>query len=153
MVKGSSETTETTVPEEYYDLFERKSFAMVTTRLPNDAMHVTVVWVDYDGTHVLVNSARSRQKVKNVRHNPEVGMGVLDMENPYRYLWVAGTVEELTEEGGVKHANKLAQRYLGVDEYPYLGRDPERVILKIRPDICHGYTSRVSEDFDAETFV
>lgn len=148
MVEGSQETTDTTVPAEFEDLFERKSFGVLTTTLPNDAMHVTVVWIDYDGTHLLVNSAEGRRKVKNVRNDPGVGLAVLDPENPYRYLWVAGTVAEITDEGADAHAHSLAQRYLGVDEYPYLDRDPTRLLLKIRPDICHGYASRVLADFE-----
>jgi PPOX class probable F420-dependent enzyme len=149
MVEGSEETTDTSVPADFQDLFERKSFAALTTTLPNGAMHVTMVWIDYDGSRLLVNSAQGRRKVKNVRHNPEVGLAIINPEDPYRYLWVAGTVDEITEEGADSHAHSLARRYLGVDKYPYLDRDPTRVLLKIRPDICHGYASRVLEDFDA----
>lgn len=147
MVEGSDETTESNVPEEFHDLFERESFGVVTTLLPNDAFHVTVVWIDYDGTHLLVNSAAGRRKVKNVRRDPRVGVAVIDPSNPYRYLWVSGVVDEITTEGAVEHADSLAERYLGVAEYPYHDRDPERLILAIRPEICHGYASRVLEDF------
>lgn len=147
MVEKSEETTETTVPAEFEDLFERKSFAVLGTKLPNGAMHMTVVWIDYDGSHLLVNSAEGRRKVKNAKHNPGVGLAVLEPENPYRYLWVAGTATEIVEEGAESHAHSLAQRYLGVDEYPYLEQDPTRVLIKIRPDICHGYASRVLDEF------
>lgn len=148
MVEGSREKTDTTIPAEYSDLFEKKSFAVLATTLPDEAMHMTVVWVDYDGSHVLVNSASGRRKVKNAKHNSGVGLAVLDPENPYRYLWVAGTVTEITEEGAESHAHRLAQRYLGVAKYPYLEQDPTRLLLKIRPDICHGYASRVLNDFE-----
>jgi PPOX class probable F420-dependent enzyme len=148
MVKNSQEQTDTSVPADFLDLFEKKSFATFTTILPNDAMHVTMVWIDYDGSHLFINSAEGRRKVKNARHNPNVGLLVFAPDNPYRYLWVAGRVTEITSEGAESHADELAQRYLGVDEYPYLDQDPTRVLLKISPDICHGYASRVLSDFD-----
>lgn len=148
MVEGSDETTETTVPDEFHDLFERKAFGVMTTLLPNDTFHMTVVWIDYDGTHLVVNSAEGRRKVKNVRRDPRVGVVVIDPSDPYRYLWVSGTVDEITKSGAVEHADGLASRYLGVEAYPYHDRDPDRLLIKIRPEICHGYASRVTDDFD-----
>ena len=50
------------LPEDCLDLFEKRSFAYLATIMPSGSPQVTPVWVDYDGTHVLVNSARGRQK-------------------------------------------------------------------------------------------
>lgn len=147
MVEGSDETTSAVVPDEFHDLFEKQSFAVVTTVLPDDSLHGTVVWIDYDGTHILVNSAEGRRKVKNVRRDPRVSTVVLDPDSGYRYLWAAGTVESVTTDGATAHIDELAERYLGVDTYPYHEADTERVLLKIRPTTCHGYASRVMEDF------
>lgn len=37
-----------TIPEQYHDLFEKATFAHVTTMLPDGRPHTTPVWVDYD---------------------------------------------------------------------------------------------------------
>src|SRR5438309_9296628 len=53
------------IPEKYIDLFDKKAFANLATLNPDGTPKVTPVWVDYDRSHVLVNSARGRRKDKN----------------------------------------------------------------------------------------
>ena len=43
-------------------LFEEANFAHLATLMPDGSPQVTAVWVDYDGTHILVNTAEGRQK-------------------------------------------------------------------------------------------
>src|SRR6185503_18106170 len=76
------------IPDKYVDLFSKKAFANLATVNPDGTPQVTPVWVDYDGTHVLVNSARGRRKDKNMETNPAVAISILDPDNPYRYLEV-----------------------------------------------------------------
>jgi predicted pyridoxine 5'-phosphate oxidase superfamily flavin-nucleotide-binding protein len=63
------------IPEDYHDLFERKTFAHVATVMPDGMPHVTPVWIDYDPEteQVLINTERGRQKARNVERNPQVG--------------------------------------------------------------------------------
>lgn len=124
-----------TIPDEYRDLFETDAFGDFATILPDGTPHVTPVWVDYDGEYVLVNTARGRQKERNVQRNPKVGLSVMDPDDPYRFVQIQGEVETVTEEGAVEHINELAGRYMGVDEYPNLGNeDGERIKIMIRPN-------------------
>jgi PPOX class probable F420-dependent enzyme len=122
------------IPEKYVDLFQKKAFANLATLMPNGEPQVTPVWCDYDGTHILINSARGRQKDKNLRRNPAVALSLQDPDNPYRYLEVRGHVAEITEDGADQHIDKLAKKYLGADKYP--GRQPGevRVLYKIKPE-------------------
>jgi PPOX class probable F420-dependent enzyme len=121
------------IPEKYQDLFDKKAFANLATMMPDGTPQVTPVWVDYDGTHVIVNSARGRQKDRNLRRTPSVALSIVDPDNPYRYLEVRGRVAEITEDGADEHIDKMAKKYLGLDRYP--GRQPGevRVIYKIEP--------------------
>jgi PPOX class probable F420-dependent enzyme len=125
----------TVIPASHRDIFERESFAHFATVMPDGTPQVTPVWVDHeDGEFVLVNTARGRRKEKNVRRNPKVGVSVLDPDDPYRYVSVRGEAE-LTEEGAVEHIDKLAQRYMGVEEYPHHGEESgPRVIVRIPAD-------------------
>jgi PPOX class probable F420-dependent enzyme len=121
------------IPEESHDLFEKRTFAHLSTLAP----HSTPVWVDYDADadRMLVNTARGCHKKRNVRANLKVGVGTCDPDGPYRYVSVRGAVTELTEDGAVKHINALARRYTGLGEYPNHGEGSgQRVILEIRPD-------------------
>ncbi len=122
------------IPEKYRDLFQKRAFASLATLMPNGSPQVTPVWCDFDGQHVIFNSAKGRQKDKNIRRDPRVAMAIIDPENPYRYLEVRGRVVEITEEGANDSINKLAKKYLGVDKYPYAQPGEIRVIYKVAPE-------------------
>jgi PPOX class probable F420-dependent enzyme len=122
------------IPEKYRDLFHKKAFASLGTLMPNGSPQVTPVWCDFDGEHVIFNSAKGRQKDKNVRRDPRVALAIVDPDNPYRYLEIRGKVVEITEDGADKNIDKLAKKYLGVDKYPYSQPGEVRVIYKILPE-------------------
>ena len=122
------------IPEKYKDLFDKKAFANLATLMPDGTPQVTPVWVDYDGSHVLVNSARGRQKDKNMERNPAVSLSIMDPDNPYRYLEVRGRVAEITEEGADEHIDKMAKKYMGVEKYPLRQPGERRVLYKIKPE-------------------
>lgn len=123
------------VPESFHDLFEKRTFAHVTTMNPDGTPQATPVWIDHDADtgRLLVNTERHRRKAKNVERNPSVAVSMTDPENAYRYCSVTGEVEAVTAEGARDHIDALARRYLGEDEYP-TPVESERVILEIRPD-------------------
>ena len=122
------------IPENYLDLFQKKAFANLATLMPDGTPQVTPVWVDYDGEYILVNTARGRQKDKNVQRNRAVALSIQDSDNPYRYLEVRGRVVEITEEGAEQHIDKMAKKYMGVDKYPYRQPGEVRVLIKIKPE-------------------
>ena len=96
--------------------------------------HVTPVWVDYDGRHVLVNSAYGRAKVRHIRRDPPVAIDVLPSHDQQAgYVSVSGTAE-LVDEGADGHIDKLAKKYLGVEEYPFRSPGEKRVIIRITPE-------------------
>lgn len=115
------------IPWEYRDLFEKRTFAHLATLMPDGTPHVTPVWVDFDGRHLLVNSAAGRVKDVNMRERPQVAIEITDPDNPNRYLLVRGPVVEVTEEGADEHLDRLARRYLGLDRYPPSWRFPGEV--------------------------
>ena len=122
------------IPEKYRDLFNKKAFASLGTLMPDGRPQVTPVWVDVEGDLVLINSAKGRQKDRNLRRDPRVSLAIIDPDNPYRYLELRGRVVEITEQGAAEHIDKMAKKYLGVDKYPYKNPNEIRVIYKIQPD-------------------
>ncbi|HEX8816176.1 MAG TPA: PPOX class F420-dependent oxidoreductase [Terriglobales bacterium] len=122
------------IPEKYRDLFEKRAFASLATIMPDGRPQVTPVWCDLQGGLVVFNSAKGRQKDKNVRRDPRVALAIIDPDNPYRYLEVRGRVVEITEEGADAHIDKMAKKYLDADKYPYRHAGEVRVIYKIQPD-------------------
>ncbi|PCR92796.1 PPOX class F420-dependent oxidoreductase [Natrinema ejinorense] len=123
------------IPEEFHDLFEKKTFAHVATLTEEGLPHVTPVWIDYDAdeNRLLVNTERGRQKERNAQHNSGVGVSMTDPDDPYRHLSVIGEVDEITTAGARAHIDELALRYMDTEEYPN-PIETERVLLRIRPD-------------------
>jgi PPOX class probable F420-dependent enzyme len=123
-----------TIPEAFKNLFVKVAFAHLATLMPDGSPQVTPVWVDYDGSHVRVNSAKGRLKDKNMRRNKRVALSIQDPENAYRYIAVRGEVVEITEQGADAHIDALAKKYLGKERYPFRAAGEVRVIYKIRPE-------------------
>lgn len=132
---GTSGEGSGVIPESHVDIFESEAFAHLSTVMPDGTPHTTPVWVDHrDREVVLVNTARGRQKERNIRRNPKVGLSVTAPDDPYRYVSVRGEAT-LVEEGAVDHIDSLAQRYMDVDEYPHHGEESgPRVIVEIPTD-------------------
>jgi PPOX class probable F420-dependent enzyme len=126
-----------TIPASHADLLTKPAFANLATLNPDGSPQVTPVWVDFDGSHVIVNTARGRVKAKNLAREPRVALSIADPENPYRYLGLQGRVVEMTEKGGDAHIDKMAKKYLGKDSYPFRKPGEVRIVVKIEPDKVH----------------
>ena len=126
-----------TIPASHADLLTKPAFANLATLNPDGSPQVTPVWVDFDGSHVIVNTARGRVKAKNLAREPRVALSIADPENPYRYLGIQGRVVEMTEKGGDAHIDKMAKKYLGKDSYPFRTAGEVRIVVKIEPDKVH----------------
>jgi PPOX class probable F420-dependent enzyme len=116
------------------ELLDDKNFAQVGTTRKDGSPHVTPVWVDHDGEAVLLNTSEGRAWPANARRTGKVALNVLNQENPYEYVYIQGTVAEATHEGADEHIDKLAKKYMGVDEYPFRQEGERRLIVRITPD-------------------
>ncbi len=114
-------------------LLEAPNFAHLATLMPDGSPQVSAVWVDFDGTHILVNTAEGRTKPRNVRRDPRVALSIVSQQNPYSSATIRGRVVEVTHEGADAHIDKLARKYLGQDRYPWRRPGEQRVIFKIEP--------------------
>jgi len=122
------------LPDSHLDLFKKKSFAHLATLMPSGQPQVTPVWVDYDGRHIVFNTAEGRQKDKNLQRDGRLALSIIDPDNPYRYLEVRGRVAARTREGADAHIDAMAKKYLGQDKYPYRQPGEVRVIYKVEPE-------------------
>jgi PPOX class probable F420-dependent enzyme len=121
------------VPIDFMDLLVKPAYGHLATLMPDGGPQVSPIWVDYDRTYLMINSARGRVKDLNMRRDSRVAVEVQDPDNPYRYILFRGNVVEITEDGADAHIDKLSMKYTGK---PYQWRVPGqiRVIYKILPD-------------------
>jgi PPOX class probable F420-dependent enzyme len=115
-------------------IMEGPNFASVATVMPDGSPHVSTIWIDLDGDDVVFNTSEGRVKIANLRRDPRVAISVFDQNDPYEQVVVHGTVVDLTHDGAREHIDRLAKKYLGLDEYPWLEPGEQRVIVRVRPD-------------------
>ncbi len=124
------------VPESHVDLLsdDKKAFAFLGTLTANGKIQVTPVWFNTSGDYFLVNTARGRQKDKNMSARPDVTLCISDPDDPYRYLQVRGRVVDSTEEGANAHIDALEHKYTGHAKYRGYKPGMVRVTYKIAPE-------------------
>lgn len=124
-----------TIPEDYRYLLQRetKAFAFLALTLSDGAPQVTPIWFDWDGTHVVINTARRRVKDKVLRRRPKVALAIPDPSDAERYMQIRGSVVEETEVGGYDMICQLNEKYRGKYEFPKRPGEV-RVTYKILPE-------------------
>jgi len=90
--------------------------------------------VDVQQGRPVLNSAEGRSWVRNLERDPRVTLTVQNMENPYEYVEIRGRVAERTHDGADEHIDALAEKYLGIAEYPNRQPGEQRVIIRVEPE-------------------
>ena len=127
------------IPDTHRDLLQEPVHGVLTTMMPDGTPQSSIVWVDYDGEYVLINTTLERRKGRNMRANPKVALLIIDPKNASRWIEVRGRVREMTRAGAEAHADQLTQRYTAKehfygDIYAVEQKQKEtRVIVKIEP--------------------
>ncbi len=126
------------MPESHLDLVARPLHGVLTTMMPDGQPQSSLVWLDYAGQYLRVNTTRQRQKGKNMQANPKVNLLIIDPGNTSRWIEVRGVVE-ITEEYALEHLDELTCQYTRHEHY-YGGIFPmerqaqeTRIICQIRP--------------------
>lgn len=114
-------------------LHDEPNVAVVAALRPDGTAHQTVVWVDWDGEHVLLNLNTERAKLEYLRRDPRVSVLVLDRDDPFRWIGIEGRVTEVTPEGAYEHIVRQAGVYLGRESYQ-LQPGEERILVRIAPE-------------------
>ncbi|HEY4418874.1 MAG TPA: pyridoxamine 5'-phosphate oxidase family protein, partial [Pseudonocardia sp.] len=76
------------IPDGLLDLLQRPSPCYLATTMPDGSPQLTQTWVDTDGKHVLINSVRGFQKIRNIERDPRVALTVSDPDHAARYYAV-----------------------------------------------------------------
>ena len=123
-----------TIPETHADLLKKPAFANLATLNADGSPQVTPVWVDYDGEHVVFNTATGRAKWRHMRRDPRVTIEVTSREDPYEYVTVTGTAELEESEEANRHIDKLSEKYTGNPKFQSHRPGERRVLVRITPE-------------------
>ena len=130
--------TDHTIPDDLAYLLTTDALAHLTAVADDGSLVTHVVWVDFDGEHILTGSPAGSYKGRVFHQRPQVAISVVDPKDPWRRLSISGHVVDIRPDEGLALINKLSQRYVGT---PYPRPDP-REIFVIEPDKVRAFRGR-----------
>ena len=120
--------------EKAVKLFQDKNLIFIATLMKDGSPQLSPVWANFEDGHILVNTAEGRIKHKNVLRDSRVAVSVVSKDNPLDMTTVRGKVVDMIPDYDYTHADKLTQKYLGRDHYPFKREDEKRIVFKIKPE-------------------
>jgi PPOX class probable F420-dependent enzyme len=132
-----------TIPGSHLDLVDCPPVAALSTVMPDGQPQTSVVWCDFDGTCIRVNTMRGFRKERNMRHNPRVTLLCFDPQQPLRYLEIRGTVIDMSEPDALQHLDDLSSKYAGRRVRYFGDMVPAHFAETEVPVLCHILPTRV----------
>ena len=119
------------IPSELTDLLTTNVLAHVSATRRDGSIAHYLMWVDYDGEHVLTSSPVGSRKAAHWRRDPRVTLSVVDRSDDWRFLIVRGQVVDVWPDEGLAFIDRMSERYTGG---PYRMRQYEREVFIIQPE-------------------
>ena len=106
------------IPEHLRSLLAGTPIGFMTTMRPDGRMSTNPVALLYDGENVRISATVDRRKVRNLSADDRITVCVVQPGNLNRYVEIRGRAE-LTPDDDRRFIDSIAQRYMGVDRYPF----------------------------------
>jgi PPOX class probable F420-dependent enzyme len=118
------------------------NLAHLVTLNPDGSPQISLVWVGLQDGEIVCGHLGDRQKLRNVRRDPRVGLSIqTGGRNEYgldNYLVLTGT-GRVSDGGGPELLQRLARSYLGPDAiFPPMPAPPPGYVLHIRVERVRG---------------
>ena len=116
------------------ELLSEPHVAQFVTLMDDGSPQISPVWIDTDGSNLLINTATGKLKTNNIERDSRVAVAVYDPQNPYsRVVNVTGIVTNISTSGAIEHINKLSQKYTGQATYQGHNNKEEKLFVTIKP--------------------
>jgi PPOX class probable F420-dependent enzyme len=115
--------------DEVRSAIDGANFAHLTTIDPDGWPQASAMWIMRDGDHIVFNTAMGRRKWRNMRNDPRVAISISPAAEPYDNYSIQGIVIEMRTSDGVDTIDRLAQKYLEREKYPWLRPGMVRVTV------------------------
>ena len=120
-----------TIPEDLVEMLTSDRLGHVSSLRADGSIATHLMWIDWDGEHVLTSSPVGSRKGWNWRRNPQASVSVVDAQDPWRYVIVRGRVTSIVPDEDLAFIDKMSIRYVGA---AYFRRTSAREVFVITPD-------------------
>ncbi len=124
------------LPPDIDEFFRRPNPAVVASIRSNGTPHTVATWYAWDGEHVLLNMDEGRLRLRFMRRNPHVALTALDEKGWHRHVSIAGRIESIVEDEGLRDIDRLALHYTG---QPFRTRDRRRFSAVVAVETWHAW--------------
>lgn len=125
------------LPQTIKDMVDEKMMVFIATTVDDGAPHVTAMWIDRDGDNLLFSTVLGRVKATNVQRDTRVSISFVAAGDEYHNVTMQGRVVK-TDTDGKWLINKLAKKYLDLDEYPWTQEGDVRLNCTVEIDSFSG---------------
>jgi PPOX class probable F420-dependent enzyme len=132
------------IPADHLDLLTRPVCGVFTTMGHDGQPQSSLVWVDFDGECIRVNTTLERQKGRNLGADRKVSLLVVDPDDTARFIQIRGDAE-LVIDGALEHLDGLTRRYTRHPRYYGCIYPLEQAALETRV-ICRIHARRITLD-------
>ncbi|OKH94740.1 PPOX class F420-dependent oxidoreductase [Streptomyces uncialis] len=119
------------------EALDARIFVTVATLRPDGSPHQSVVWIGREDDELFFVTGVDKLKVRNLRHDPRLGVMVNPPDEPYGYASISGTAR-LEGPGSGERMDRLAVKYTGVTWAEHNAEShaalPELVTVLITPE-------------------
>jgi PPOX class probable F420-dependent enzyme len=122
-----------TIPADYIHLVENPNYGHLGTIRPDDTAQVNPMWYLFDGETIRFTHTTKRGKYRNLQHNPSMSLAISDPDDPFRYLEVRGSLQQVIPDPEGAFYVVLGKRYGNAEQQPPKD-SPDRVILVMSID-------------------
>jgi PPOX class probable F420-dependent enzyme len=118
------------IPPQVHALLGGTPIAFMTTMRPDGRMSTNPVAVLFDGEHLLVSTTADRKKVRNLCADDRITLCVVQPGNLNKYVEIRGRAV-LTNDEDRRVIDAVAQRYMGVERYPFDKDWQQRITITV----------------------
>ena len=105
------------LPDELKIAIDGDAFCAMATHLNTNEIQNHLMWIDYLGENLIINTEKGRQKTFNIRSDNNISLVIFEPQAMYSSWEIRGEVEEVIDDNSAnRHIDKLSNRYTG---HPY----------------------------------
>ena len=105
------------LPDELKEAIDGDAFCAMATHLNTNEIQNHLMWIDYLGENLIINTEKGRQKTYNIRSDNNISLVIFEPQAMYSSWEIRGEVEKVIDDiSANQHIDKLSNRYTG---HPY----------------------------------